>query len=273
MFHFENALSLDVGTASRIINVRQTSDSSFGFRSFEHTRILIFDKPEGELFIDFAEQKLFNDCMYIIPATHLYCYTNTTEIPYLIFDVDEHHFRKHYRKLLYSIKYAKDKLLMAPGNDLNKFATLQKAFFDHNINEQHHIKTLCDSIDCRMHSLTKSNDLVEGYLALAHDFLILLKSHHISLDNCVVEPFADQLKCSIRTLRRLCFDVFNCSPSYIIKYHLMLYSVYLLAQGQKPVKVAKELGFSSMAAFDRFIKRLTTTTPSELRQTINKIVA
>jgi AraC-like DNA-binding protein len=34
-----------------------------------------------------------------------------------------------------------------------------------------------------------------------------------------------------------------------------------------------ELGFSSIAAFDRFIKRHTATTPGALRQTLYKIRA
>lgn len=272
MFQFENALNRLDPSASQIIRVQQTADSTLGFRAFEHTRILLFDQPNGELFIDFAEQQLIADCMYIIPATHLYSYSNTSDRPYLIFDVNEHHFKKQYRKLLYTIKYARKKLLLHPGNDAYTYSVLHRMLADAELNEQQKIKTLCDSIDCRTQSILVPNDLAEGHLTMAHQFVALLKEHQLSLNTCAIEPFAEQLHCSVRTLRRVCFDVFHCSPSYIIKYHLMLYGVYLLAKGDKSASVTRELGFSSIAAFDRFIKRLTTTTPGALKQSMGKIM-
>lgn len=274
MFSYETALSASLGGYNPVLCVQQSSESTLGFKSFGHTRILMFSEPTcGELFIDFAEQHLLSEGLYIVPATHIYSYSHASNKPYTILDIDENQFRKQYRRLLYSIKYAAQKLVLHPGNCNESYPNLLSILLNNEVQEQQKIKTLCDVIDCSKHSIVLPNSSTDCHWPIAQQFIALIRQQqHYSLEQCAVEPFAQQLNCSVRTLRQVCFDVFHCSPSYIIKYHMMIYGIYLLAQGHKTVKVTKELGFSSIAAFDRFIKRLTNVSPSQLKQSLNKMM-
>lgn len=272
MFSFENALSTPYGGLNPVLRIQQTAESTLGVKSYNHTRILLFSEPSnGQLFIDFAEQQLVAKGMYIVPATHIYSYSHVSGTPYTILDIDENQFRKQYRMLLYSIKYAAQKLVLHPGNCSHTYQSLLPILLNNEVQEQQKIKTLCEAIDCRTQDIALPKSSTDCHWPIAQQFIALIRQQqHYSLEQCAVEPFAQQLNCSVRTLRRVCFDVFHCSPSYIIKYHMMLYGIYLLAQGNKTVKVTKELGFSSIAAFDRFIKRLTNVSPSQLKQSLNK---
>ena len=252
-----------------IIITLNSSDCG-GLHFMQHTRLLIFSKSEGYLHIDLNPVPISCDWVYIIPALHFHYYRSDYPGDVMCIDLDDRSLNSDQKRIIYSYKYqdqggplprriaashysiAIEEVASLPGPNA------QIDFINNWMNKAH--------TPTNMRGSDEKND---RYLKTAERFLEELKTRKLSLTSCSVQNIADALSCSERTLLRNCMLAFGKPVKDIVKYHVMVKAAYLLLTGKYTViKIAKELGFSSVNSFDKYFKRVTGQTPTELKSVL-----
>ncbi len=239
----------------------------FGLQMVNNLRLLVFEAPPKSLCIDFVSQHLESGRFYIIPNNHFHFISRREKCSFYCLDINESNLSYSERKMLYSIKYLQQKSVGSQIPNSELFALLEHKNRNEN-NDEINLNQLKEWLfEPDSFFLKPISNPSYKHLLLAEKFLILLGDIDFRLDECVIENFINKLHCSERTLQRACISSFGSCAKDVLKYHILLKATHLLCQQGIPITtISKSLGFSTVSVFDKFIKRLTKTTPKDIQQ-------
>ncbi len=255
--------------------INNTPDYCYGLNFLQHTRFVLFEEAGGHHYIDFVEYDTVPNAIYVIPPSHFH-YLDAAHVGnYITVDIDNSLLQLYHKKFLYYLKYNEQKkLLPLPGNDNGLVFNDLVAIAEKKYHNRQIIQLLEKAIEQRVAEklLKRFKSRQYAHIEKADQFLDLLQNYHLSHDKCLVESLAAQLYCSERTLLRTCLASFGRPTKDILQYHLTTKATYLLLSSDDPVtRISKKLGFSDVTVFNRYMKRCTRFTPTELREQLKRI--
>ncbi|XZF13604.1 helix-turn-helix domain-containing protein [Chitinophagaceae bacterium MMS25-I14] len=235
-----------------------------------NTRLFLFEKTGGHIYIDTCPYEISAGSLYIVPPLHLHYICLPEENACICIDIPETALNSYHKKLLYAVKYKTYKQLPSTGpGDLCSFSEILQLTGAGNAHHILHVIT--HWIELRIRKINgiwmeKYRNKSDTHIKTADKFLSVLREQDLSLNSCTINAFAEAVSCSERTLHRSCMIVFGCCAKDIVKYHIMMKAYCMLSDNRLPVTaIARSLGFSTINAFDRYIKRLSGMTPTEFR--------
>lgn len=254
---------------SKLIISHRPSDR-FGLQFVLHTRLFVFDQTGGYIHIDFVQHDIVRDTLYIVPPLHFHHLNPSNGGDFICIDVANDLLKSYHKRLLYAIKYSREKSLPAPANqpDNCSFSNLKLLKEAGLFNEQYLTGYLLEGISGRIAPSLASRKEQRNYnhLEVADRFLQLLTQKKLTLDSCKVNRIATELFCTERTLHRICINTFGLCARNVSNYHFTVKALYLLADERLSYSdVAAELCFSSVTSFNHFVKKFTGFTPSQIR--------
>lgn len=229
-----------------------------------HTRILCFKEPvNAACYIDFVRYPIQPGMLYIIPSLHAHYFNEKECSDFICIDVCNERLLPEHRRFLHSVRYTREKVLRPPTQEKTYDLLYQLAFtskIDLSLDRMANFvtgKLTAGATSHRLHKLNQLNSLSDRIMSV-------LKMYDFRADNCRVDLFASAMCLSERNLHRLCSSIFGVSARHILDYYLMLHAVKGLIHAETVSCASKKLGFSSVHAFSRYIKRLTGYTPTAL---------
>ncbi|MFA6152384.1 MAG: AraC family transcriptional regulator [Chitinophagaceae bacterium] len=253
------------------IIIADTPSYAFGVGSVQHTRIFMFEILPSKFYIDFISQDLTEGAMFIIPPMHFHFLHPVEKSRFICIDVHDSLFNNKEKQLIYALKYLSHKTLKSNSEDnipFNILLELCNSGYDAQNNYNHFIHCISSYMD--LDGLYKNTN--RQCMQIVDSYLNFLGSNDLKLDNFSVDKIAIAIGCSERTLHRACITVFGISPQNISKYHIILKGIFLLSRHNLPISsIAENLGFSTLSAFDKCVKRVTKLTPKKIRETLFEI--
>jgi AraC-like DNA-binding protein len=240
-----------------------------GLQFVLHTRLLFFREAGGSCLIDFVPHAVVPDNVYIIQPLHFHHLQSCGSV--ICIDIDAFSLPLYHRQLLYLLKYNSTKSLpIQPGNAVSCFDILSSLLPDGTAAQLKRLLStwIEESLPPELLEKFQRHD---HYLEAADQFIYLLRNRELAYDTCRITQLATDMYCSERNLQRICNYIFGIGTKDIIKYHLAIKAIYLLATMNRSVSaIACELGFSDTTVFDRYIRRATGHSPSQLRAALER---
>jgi len=246
------------------ITLRENPDDAPGLQFLLHTRIFIFETGGCSLKIDMATQIVDADTIAIVPPLHLHYLEHLPGHNFLCIDIDEQALDAPLRQLLYAVKYRKEKSFAAAAA-YDQWAAIARSYPEQQSPHSEIKKWLEEKLLEKRPPGGNMRDT--EYTRAAGQFLDLLSHRRITTDLCRVHWIASELCHSERTLHRIFINAFGLGAKSVLNYHLAMKGVYLLAEPTQSITdVAREMNFSSVGVFGRYMKKYTGYTPSALRE-------
>lgn len=230
----------------------------------EFVRLLYFEEAMGIIFIDNHSYEIRDGNLCVVPSKHFHYFTKKEVTKFICIDIPLGLLTPIEQLLLFKLEYSdfknielkKDtnelKIALSQLSNLNTDSEVIKILFYH----------LSNNFIFEKNILNKN--ITAKKLNIAVVFLELIRGCDLSLDFNLNEILRS-LNCSERTLRRACLNIFGYSPNTILKYHIMLNSISLILNKRYSIsQTSKHMGFSSISAFNRYLKRYLRYPPSEL---------
>jgi AraC-like DNA-binding protein len=250
-----------------MLNIKILHSPSIGYGlnvTEEFVRLLYFEEAMGIILIDNHSYNIRNGNLCIVPSRHFHYFTKNDVAKFICIDIPLEFLTPIEQALLLKLKYSDSKkfdpkkdtnevqIVLSGLNNLKTDSEIIKSLYYHVFNSYIFERTFLDK------NITAKN------LSIALLFLELLRTCNLSLDFSLNE-IINSLNCSERTLRRTCLNIFGYSPNSILKYHIMLNSILLILNKKYSIsQTSKHMGFSSISAFNRYLKRYLKYPPSEL---------
>lgn len=233
-----------------------------------NTRLLIFEKSSSRLSIDFVEQYVQPNVLYIVPASHIHHCSYDDNGGVICIDVDNMLLKDDYKELLYSIKYNPQKGFTVTNSAGNNLYQEGLALSQGEYNEQQVMVSIGRWIESNIPGEWQAKRKSGNYshLNTADRLLALLSQKELTVESCKISNLASEIYCGARTLHRICTSIFGVCAKDIGHYHLTVKAIFLLTNAHLSIiEVADRLEFSSVTSFNHFIKRFTGHAPSQIR--------
>lgn len=212
----------------------------------EH-RLLYFENNQHEpVYIDFFEQYITSNKLYIVPSRHL-LYIPLSTKNYHCFIVPEATLSDFEKCWIYMFKYKTDKSI---DFSIQTIKIFQKNFLTQFFK--------LSALEIRTNSFPN--------LYNAKQLCNLIENTNFT-HNLTVTGFSQKLCVTQPTLWRVCNSIFYSKPQTILRYHLLLKIIYCLISNRQTsiYEIADDLGFKDVTTFSRFIKIATNYSPTEIR--------
>ena len=270
MRHLSNYHSSQPLFGERKIIISDTPRYATGLDFTHHTRLFFFKNRPERFLVDFTEQSLEKSTVCLIPSTHLHFLSPRENCRFFCVDIHDSLFSNRELQYIHTLKFLKQKSLRLSIEESNLFSTLEE-LWDAPFDEKYYLDYFKNLIvQEQVNSI--ANRITLANAILINRFLEHIKQIELKLDNCIVAEIATSLSCSERTLQRACISSFGITTHEVIKYHILLKGIYMLCKRELPISaIASQLGFSSVSAFDKCIKRLTNTTPKAIQHYLHSV--
>lgn len=224
----------------------------FGSSIVNEHRLLFFEEIQNEpVYIDFFEQIITTNKLYIVPSKHL-LYIPFTTTNFQCFVIPDETLNDFERYWIYMFKYQSEKSI------------------DY---EKNHVMMCQTNLISNLIELPTINTNSFQHLVYAKTFCELLGKSNIT-HSLSINIFLQKLYITQPTLWRVCNSIFNTKPQNILRYHLLLKAIFmLLSKREMSLNIISDnLGFKDQAIFSRFIKVTTNLSPTDIREKHKHIV-
>jgi AraC-like DNA-binding protein len=238
-----------------------TPDIYYGGPITSFHRIVLFNQiSETPIYIDCVPHCVEMNHVYIIPDGHiLYIPYELVElVDFVIIEIPINNLNDFLNLGIHKWRYRTRKSFFVQGIDID--AMLVESTCKKNV-----VKILASEF-----KKNTQNNLVpldQHYIALATQFRNCIYNSDITY-LFTVDKITDGLYISNSTLWRMCNNVFELSPRAVIRFHLVIKSIFLLSiHTNKSVEdIAYLLDFNEHTTFSRYIKGAVGLTPTEIRK-------
>lgn len=246
----------------------------YGLQFALKTRLLFFKHSGGRLFIDYNEQKIFSNYVYIIPPMHFQYLHGNNFHDCICIEIDDSILTYYHKKLLYSLKYKRNKAIKISDDEINNCFDAIAEMRDHDLYKSRILDIVMSWIEaCMPEPLIKrekSGNLIS--IKGADNLMALISKKDLTIGSSKIHLIALEMFSTERNLHRICINAFGLSAKGVLKYHLASKAIYLLSdRGLSISDVARELDFYHLSSFNRYILRLTGFTPTDIRTYLNEI--
>lgn len=263
-----------LGAALNKIVSSENLDHYKGCGLSPNVRLFIFKQQPGAFAINFITQKLRDNSIAIVPPMQLHFLSPIECGDYICIEVPENVLNVEDFVFMSRFIYATQKHLQLgklEGFDYEQF----KKLLVNDYNYQATLQLLKGRIEKSYPNRLGKPDFVSiKYLALAKEFESrILGIKLFTLDDTIISQYTDKLICSEKALCRACAEVFRATPKDILKHHLLVRSIPMLFNKNYNTElIAAKLGYSSLSAFTKFIKKQTDTTPGKIRSLLHSVL-
>ncbi len=269
MIDIIHAVSDLLNVDQEMVTVSRNPAGMHGLKFALNTRIFIFQQNEGNLFLDFVKYPIRGDQLFVVPPLHFHYLDYAWGHDFICIELDRRVLRPHQRQLLYEIKYNR-KMPLTIGHGEMDFCNYGKLLKD-AANKANNSRLASVAIKSMEQQLIAGRRNRLGLINLAHlevaeRFMEHLSGMQLTLNTCSVQKVAEALYCTPRTLGRVCMGVFGTGTREVLNYHLAVKAAYLLVTSENNInEIAASLGFSGTPIFDRYMKRFSGYSPTEIR--------
>lgn len=221
-----------------------------GGTMIECHRIFFFSTNQiDNLYIDFKPYKIESDKIFIIPSGHI-LYLPAVTFDFFCLNIDNSSLNEFEKLLLFRYKYLIDKSTTF-STDLPNLFTIENVFFQ----------------------MYKGNDFLKEiqipiqYIHQAEKLNTFILNTTIC-HQLTVTDFSKSINVSPKTLLRICKDIFNKKPQYIIRYHLIVKAIFFIIANKTSSLsfISDNLNFKDLGTFSRYVKAYTGISPNEIRK-------
>lgn len=234
--------------------LQNTPTQYVGLTLKSYYRLIYFTNNTTEQqYIGFKQYKITTGILYLIPPYVLYYLPHTVSrfccISIPLTDINAH--QKH---ILFSLTFSDAKMFVLNNNQQQL------------LQSTHNVKVLQGFLFEILNDFADINNDGVFYLAQA-EAMCRLFSEIVMTHQFTKKDIAQKLGVTPKTINRICKQIFNCTPQFILRYFLLSKCIYLLLYRKDDAinNIAESLGFNETSAFNRFIKSLTDKTPNEIR--------
>lgn len=222
-------------------------------------RVFSFKISASAICIDFTWHPVEPGWLYVVPAHHRIYMPSSLWKGCVCHELDQVALPEEVQMRLFRLHFALKKRVPACGTcDVGALETLAKATG---------VLPVAAYVQ-QPHLVYKASSLLH-YHELAASFLHLIAQQPPSQRYRVVADLAAELYQHERTLRRASLETFGVAPAQVLRYHLVLAAVQLLAETSLRMEViADRLEFSGSNKFTRFLKGSLGICPTEFRRLI-----
>ncbi|GAA4457565.1 helix-turn-helix domain-containing protein [Rurimicrobium arvi] len=237
-----------------------------GLHITQDIRVFIFTHSPQYFEIDFVQQQSEGMRLFIVPPAHAYRLHISGSQTFACLDIPGKVLSSDDWNKVFTIKYRPQKSLPVRAGHTDVLHALLPdncACLEYSCNEL--MRVMSDQLDTD----SWSSAYYGAYHTHALRLLHFLENTDLRLDNCTVEHVATLMEASPRLLHRICMSVFGVPAKVVLKHHMLMKAMRLFGHHRLSVTaISGRLGFSTVAAFDKYVKRLTGQTPSYLRDCI-----
>ncbi len=245
-----------------------------GVQIVEHTRLLIFKEPGGQIRIDHTPYEILPGCLFVIPRGHFYCLSESfahREAAHI--DVTEpengdSQTMHIYRVLLYRVKYTPGKLFVFEEGATPVYESLLACREDATGQQ---LGALLYQWSRQYSGYDFSKPPAANQIARVQHFLEGLPA---TLDKgCMADNITDlasHMHINRSTLCRDCKDILKVAPSRVILYHKVSAVVYMLLNDTELTNeaIAAAAGFGDVSRMYGQIQQTIGYTPRNIRKTL-----
>lgn len=236
--------------------------------------IILFEKGNGTILIDFKEYKISDHIIFFITPKSVHsfsiadfscCWVLTMDIKYLGL------FSDNYQTLFCPFTTLPYSNLSANIYEyLNLILSNIKQEFENNyIKRKEAINTLTKLLFIQIERLRVIENKASSNTNHLTIFYSLLEENFITDKH--VSTYASKLNITSKQLNRLCLTYLNKNASKLIEERVNLEAMRLLYHGDLPVKeIAFNLGFEDPSYFNRYFKRINNVTPNEFKTAVSE---
>jgi AraC-like DNA-binding protein len=229
-------------------------------------RIFLFAMPPVHFEVDFIKQNHSEQNLFIVPTNHSYRISVDTNTTFTYFDIPADILSNSERSLIFYLKYQPQKSLRLNGSTKDIHSKLitgaQECYY-------YKYEYVVSCIEAQIPTHLTSKPIYQRYLEIAYKLQLFLDKTDLRLNNSNIDFIADETGISPKNLHRACIAAFGVPAKVVLKQQLLLKSIALFSKPKYSMTaIADQLGFSSISAFDRYVKRLTGFTPTRLRSVI-----
>lgn len=264
-------LNLQLVSFSDLISHRLNTSANSDTDLFE---IILFEKGNGTLLIDFQEYKISDNIVFFINpktirsisiAEFASCWVLTMNLKYLgLFSDNYQILFCPFTTLPYSPLSEND------IRDIHLILTSIKDELSNNLIKRKEAidaltKLLFIQIE-RIRAVPNNTSAHTNHLTL---FYSLLEANFITDKD--VFTYASKLNITTKQLNRLCLKYLNKNASRLIEERVNLEAMRLLYHSRLSVKeIALNLGFQDYSYFSRYFKRINKTTPMDFKSSMSE---
>lgn len=215
----------------------------------KHHRLMLFDTNQDNiLYIDFNPLKIESQKLYIVPFGHT-LYLPPIFSDFYCLNIPTSSLNEFEKLWLFRQQFKVEKSVPCP-NDFHTLS-LHKNF----------LSKLFDT-----YLLLNQNKISLQYINQAETINKLLFEttlcHQLS-----VADLANKINVSPKTLHRVCADIFQEKPQYIIRYFLIVKAILHIVSNKMDSfsTISENLNFNDLGTFTRYIKSYTGISPKEIR--------
>ncbi len=233
-------------------------------------RILVFKESPDAFSVDFVTQIITGDSLVVI-APKQFPFMSKKKLPtFICFEIAVDELQKEDLLLLYSIMFQKQKVLF-PSISGTFFYTLLKDLMNSNHSSIELNALLKSEMRARVKKqfgdVIKINDY--QFQAANHVLDTMNRFLEFNIEHTYISNYINEKVHNDRSLLRICKYVFKVNTRELLKYQLLLKAIQLLGNKKKStISIAYTLGYSSISALNKFVKKQTDKTPIDIRKQI-----
>ncbi|RYD56789.1 MAG: AraC family transcriptional regulator [Sphingobacteriales bacterium] len=224
------------------------------------TKLIIFYRNKGSIWIDFVKHEIDLGVVYIIPKWHFY-YMEVEQTDFHIVSIDEVELDTLSKYILYRTKYKNTPIESIVAIDVfqTQLAVRNDSLFIRNVMPQY---LLSDGIAY----LKSCPRVMQTYVELVGDFLSYIHTQGYVYANISMAQYAAINGNSERTINRACLMLFGLTAKQIVRYHMVNRSIYMIVSSFDTInEISSMLGFNDISNFSRFVKSTVGVSPTEIR--------